>query len=154
MKCHLNIQVGEAFEGRLDRSKLGGVVRRALELEGLEGAVELSLLIADDDTLRHLNREYRSQDKTTDVLSFSFLDGGLKKEPFINPPDGVLHLGQVVISYPQAVRQAGQSRKSVSSVIETLLAHGVLHILGYDHKKRVDAEKMRARGAEILRERI
>ncbi len=78
---------------------------------------------AGDRTVRRMNREYRGQDKTTDVLSF----------PGAVSPEG-RHLGDIVISVPTAERQATGRGKSLEREVQLLLLHGVLHCLGYDHE--------------------
>ena len=69
---------------------------------------------------------------------------------FVVPPDDVLHLGEVIISYPQAVTQAEEHQHSVKREIAILLIHGLLHLLGYEHDKTVLKHKMAARETEIL----
>ena len=69
---------------------------------------------------------------------------------FVHPPDGVLHLGEVIISYPQAVIQAEEYQHPVEREILILIIHGVLHLLGYEHDTPELELKMRAREAEIL----
>jgi len=70
--------------------------------------------------------------------------------PFVQPPDGVLHLGEVIISYPQAVAQAEEHQHSVKREIAILIIHGVLHLLGYEHDKPELKRQMMTREAEIL----
>ena len=70
--------------------------------------------------------------------------------PFVAPPDGVTHLGEVIISCPQAVIQAEEHQHSVKREIAILIVHGVLHLLGYDHDKPELERQMGAREQEIL----
>jgi probable rRNA maturation factor len=118
--------------------------------------VELGLVITGQERVRQLNRSYLGKDAPTDVLSFSMLpeppDGGESEAPapFVPPPDGVVHLGEVIISYPQAVIQAGQHRHSVKREVAILVIHGVLHLLGYDHDKPEPERRMNTREKEIL----
>lgn len=78
---------------------------------------------AGDRTVRRLNRDFRGQDKATDVLSF----------PGLPSPDGC-HLGDIVISIPTAERQAASRGESLEHEVKLLLLHGVLHCLGHDHE--------------------
>jgi len=117
------------------------------------GAAELSVTVTDDDTVRSLNREYAGEDAITDVLAFSQREG----EEFAAPPGGVPVLGEVIIAYPQAARQAarastGSGRAAVSAEAEVarLLIHGILHLLGYDHAEPEEEHRMRAREEELL----
>jgi probable rRNA maturation factor len=91
------------------------------------GEVELSFVT--DEQIRQLNRQYRHKDKVTDVLSF----------PEPNPELSKL-LGQVLISYPQAVRQAEDA--DIELELADLLVHGLLHLLGYDHELASEADVM------------
>ena len=138
------ISVEEALRAAIDSERLEGMASAAMEREGLPSA-ELSVLITDDETVRELNREYAGEDSTTDVLAFSLREG----EEFASP-DGVLRLGEVIISYPTARRQAADAGIPVEREIEHLLVHGVLHLLGYDHAEPQEEERMRARERDLL----
>ena len=106
----------------------------------------LSLHLVSDQTIRSLNREHRARDAPTDVLSFPLYEAG-----FALPPDEAVHLGDVVISYPRAVDQAHNYGHSVDREIGYLVAHGVLHVLGYDHEDEAERLLMRAKEEEALR---
>lgn len=94
-----------------------------LLLELAPEAVSFVVRFVGDRAIRELNREYRQVDRSTDVLSFPGEDG----------PEG-LHLGDVAISVPTARRQALEAGRPVERELRTLLLHGVLHCLGYDHE--------------------
>ena len=70
---------------------------------------------------------------------------------FTGPPDGINHLGEVVISYPQAMQQAQEQGHDVKQELAVLIVHGVLHLLGYDHELPDKEQKMKARENEILK---
>jgi rRNA maturation RNase YbeY len=91
-----------------------------------QSRAELSIALVGDREMRPLNAKYRKKRKTTDVLSF-YVDG--------QPTPGVKILGDVVISVEQARRQAQEHSKTLKSEMATLLIHGILHLLGYDHEK-------------------
>lgn len=91
-----------------------------------QGRAELSIALVGDREMRPLNRKYRKKKKTTDVLSFFVED---------QPVCGAKILGDVVISVEQARRQAKARGKTLKSEMATLLIHGILHLLGYDHEK-------------------
>ncbi len=119
--------------------------------------MELGLVIAGQERVQQLNRSYLGKDEPTDVLAFSMLPEPLAISefeadfsPFVQPPDGVLHLGEVIISYPQAVIQAEEHRHSVKREIAILIIHGVLHLLGYEHDKPELERQMKTREKEIL----
>ena len=104
---------------------------------------EVSLLITDDETVRDLNREYRGLDRTTDVLSFSAQHSG-HWEGLVNPevaePDWPL--GDIVVSFPQAKRQAFQQGVPLRRELALLLVHGALHLMGHDHYEDTEREAM------------
>ncbi len=91
-----------------------------------QSRAELSIALVGDREMLPLNRKYRNKRKTTDVLSFLVED---------QPLPGAKMLGDVVISVEQARRQAKERGKSLKSEMVTLLIHGILHLLGYDHEK-------------------
>jgi probable rRNA maturation factor len=114
----------EARSTRRGRGYPPGRARRflpeALALSGHAGE-EISVLICGDRAMRGLNRRYRGKDRTTDVLSFP-----------AGRPGGFL--GDIVISEPEARRQARRAGVSLDGVMRKLLLHGLLHLLGYDHE--------------------
>ncbi|MDH5673897.1 MAG: rRNA maturation RNase YbeY [Myxococcales bacterium] len=108
-----------------------------LEALGLE-ARELSILLCDDARIQVLNREYRQRDRPTDVLSFSMAEGEQ-----VAAVESLL--GDVVISLPTAARQAAERERDTLLEVTELLAHGLLHILGFDHQSDDEERRMRAR---------
>lgn len=90
--------------------------------------MEVSLLCCDDDAMQAFNRDWRGKDRTTDVLSFPQLEA----RAFDAPPEGA-HWGDIVVSMPQAARQAARYGASLEQEVCRLLIHGVLHLLGHDH---------------------
>ncbi len=99
---------------------------------------ELSILLCDDATIHELNRTYRHIDRPTDVLAFAIREAG---EPTV--PSTML--GDVAISIDTAARQARALGRSVEDEVAMLLAHGVLHLLGHDHRDRTEERRMTAR---------
>lgn len=96
---------------------------------------EVSVAIVGDRRMRELNRTYRKIDLTTDVLSFPLNDPtSAKSRPFVDAPDDVLRLGDIIISYPQAVATAAEENKLVDDVIVALALHGLNHLLGIHHE--------------------
>ncbi len=110
----------------------------ATELDGRE----LSVLLCDDRTMRRLNRRYRKRDRPTDVLAFSMQEG----EAVITTN----LLGDVVISLDTATRQARRGDRSIIAEVTHLLAHGLLHLLGYDHQTPSEATQMDSLTARLL----
>ena len=143
----LGIQIDEEFSSEIEEGWLRQVIEKALSVEGLSSPAELGLVITDDETVRRLNKKYRGIDEATDVLSFALLE---EKEgaSFVMPPDGTTHLGEVIISYPQAERQAKEQGHTTGHEVALLIIHGVLHLLGYEH----NTSQMRVKEIEVLSE--
>ena len=147
----INVLIDEGLEGCLEESWLQSVVAQVLVAQEADASVEMGLVIATRERVRQLNKSYRGKDEPTDVLAFSAMEEiGADFPPFVQPPDGVLHLGEVIISYPQAVAQAEEHQHSVKREIAILIIHGVLHLLGYEHDKPELKRQMMTREAEIL----
>lgn len=147
----INVSVDESVEAPLEIDWLRSVAKQAVVAQNTGSQVELGLFITSQEKMRQLNRRYRGKDEPTDVLAFSSLEEiGADSPPFVAPPDGVRHLGEVIISYPQAVTQAEEHQHSTEQELALLIIHGVLHLLGYDHDKPEQERQMRARETEIL----
>ncbi len=150
----INVLIDEGFEGCPGADWLRGVVGQVLIAQGAGLDVELGLVITSQERVKQLNKDYRGKDVPTDVLSFYMMsaEGAMEVEStnFIVPPDGVRHLGEVIISYPQAVIQAEEHHHSIKRELAILIIHGVLHLLGYDHEEPEQERRMRDREQEIL----
>jgi len=109
--------------------------------------VELSVALVDDGFIRELNRSYRGLDRPTDVLAFAMGEG----QSLPAAADEPELLGDVVISVPTARRQARQRGRALLDELTTLLAHGLLHLLGYQHADRRQQRTMAALTAELER---
>jgi probable rRNA maturation factor len=134
----------EAFERFVTVDDLRRIASEVLTAEGVPSA-ELSVLVTDDEAVHRLNREYAGEDASTDVLAFSLREG----EAFVSPDD-VQRLGEVIISYPTASRQAEEAGRPVEEEVAHLLVHGILHLLGYDHAEPEEERMMRERTEELL----
>jgi len=104
--------------------------------------VMLSLLLTDDASIRTLNRDWRGQDKPTNVLSFPAAPG-------INPL-GPVPLGDLALAYETCAREAREEGKSLAAHVAHLVVHGTLHCLGDDHEDDAEAEAMEAREVAAL----
>lgn len=92
---------------------------------------EICLRLTDDTEMQTINAQYRQQDKPTDVLSFAALEVDLPQNPELTAEP--LYLGDIVVSINTAQRQANQQEHSLSTELAWLTAHGLLHLLGWDH---------------------
>jgi probable rRNA maturation factor len=145
----INILIDQGFEGCPAPSWLKNIVMQVLEAQGAGAVIEVGLVIASGERVRELNRDYLGEDAPTDVLAFSAQEEG-DEFPFVLPPDGLLHLGEVIIAYPRAVTQAAEHGHPLQRELAILLIHGLLHLLGYEHDEPDSALRMRAREAELL----
>jgi probable rRNA maturation factor len=146
----IEISVVEEFQGLVDEGWMRRIAQTVLKAEGVAPPYEVSLVFTDSETVRQLNRNYRGVDETTDVLAFRMLPQKEADDSFALPPDGVTRLGEVIISYPQAVEQAREQGHSPEEELALLVIHGMLHLLGYDHEEPVGEAKMRTREKELL----
>ena len=100
----------------------------------IESDAEVSITIIGDRQMHDLNKTYRQKDYPTDVLSFPHNDPSQPNPvPFVDPPDNLIRLGDIVISYPQAVTEAMEENKLVDDQIIFLIYHGIDHLLGIHH---------------------
>ena len=118
--------------------RLSTLVLRTVKGAAFERKSELSIVLTGDAEVRELNRLYRGKDKTTDVLSFPLLEGKRLK----SGRGDSLPLGDVVISIPQAKRQAREQTKAFKEEMALLLVHGILHLLGFDHGTKAEEKRM------------
>lgn len=132
--------------GALDEDRVRAVVQTIVARELPPGNYVLSLHLVDDAAIQALNAEHRGKDAATDVLSFP-----LHAPEFVLPPGEPVALGDVVVSYPRAVEQAAEYGHSVERELAYLVAHGVLHVLGYDHESEAERAVMREREEAALR---
>jgi probable rRNA maturation factor len=107
--------------------------------------VELGITLTDDAHQRQLNRRYRGQDASTNVLAFQAW------EPRMHAPPGVpLLLGDVVLAFETVAREANEQVKPFCDHVRHLIVHGVLHLIGYDHRREADAIRMERLETSIL----
>jgi probable rRNA maturation factor len=147
----VEFSVEEGLTAGWDEPRIAALVSSIIsaELPSVPARYVIGLHLVGDATIRALNDEHRGVDAHTDVLSFPLLDP--TGVPFVVPPHQPRSLGDVVISYPRAVEQALEFGHSADREIGYLVAHGVLHVLGYDHEDDADRVRMRQREEEALR---
>ena len=121
--------------GRLPTKRLQRMFAKLSAEEKRPGwAGQMNLVFTDDPGIRKLNKQFRRIDKSTDVLAFT-----------IDHPDNEeAVLGEVYVSVPTAVRQAAEDGVTLAEELVRLSCHGMLHLFGYDHARKRDAERMRA----------
>jgi probable rRNA maturation factor len=158
-------EIDEKFFQRVAEVVLKVVGKEEPDLNLLKSETEISLAVVGDGRMRKLNKMYRGKNRVTDVLAFDnksvipYLAKAfprLKKDQdleFIEPPDGIKRLGEVIICYPRAKKQAKRLGHSLEKELTILLIHGILHLLGYEHEKGgTEAEKMKEMEEKILKQ--
>jgi probable rRNA maturation factor len=129
---------------------LPSVVRKLADAMLVElelGHAELSVLLTNDAEIHALNLAHREKDKPTDVLSFPLDEGGGAD----GAVSGTRVLGDVVISLDTAARQARSRKRELLPEVRFLLAHGLLHLLGYDHGNPTEKREMDAMARRLVR---
>jgi probable rRNA maturation factor len=136
-------------------TKVSQVLRSALaevlkaEAFGEKRTFEVSVVLADDNFVKSLNLKHRGQDKATNVLSFPSLEN-VFGDMAQTPADCPVALGDIVIAYETTALEAKDLGKTLAAHLCHLLVHGMLHLLGYDHKKPCEAERMEGLEKHIL----
>jgi len=152
LRMEINVLVDEEFAGKIKEDWLVGVVSHVLAEEKAHTIVELSVVVTNQATVQELNQKYLKEEGPTDVLSFSAQEEEASSvTPFVQPPDNMLHLGEVIINYPQAEAQGAEHGHSAAKEVAILTIHGVLHLLGYDHDTPARTEAMKGRESAILK---
>lgn len=121
------------------------IIKEGLILENIPQNVEVSILLVDNEQIQELNKKFRKKDMPTDVLSFPLLD-----EFDDLQEDEIIYLGDIVISVERAIEQAEDYGHSFKREIGFLVAHSILHLLGYDHMNDEDESFMIEKQNEIL----
>lgn len=119
------------------RARVGKMLR-ALQLNNSE----VSIVLTNDEEIQQLNRDYRGINRPTDVLSFSMREG-------VGADVAGETLGDLVVSLERAAAQARAGRRSLRDETTLLLAHGLLHLLGWDHRTKTEDRRMRAKCDEL-----
>ena len=140
------------------------VILQALEEEGCPYECEIGLTLVNDDSIREINKEYRNIDRSTDVLSFPMLeypapadfdfleeaDDSASADDSFNPDTGELMLGDIIISVDHVMAQAEQYGHSIQREYAFLIAHSMLHLMGFDHMTPEEAQVMETEQEKIL----
>ena len=165
----IDISVDEPYQQELSEVWLRTVMEAALVEALPQGEpAQVGLVVTDDKTVQELNRQFRGLDEVTDVLSFSASHSGhWEGDPqesdeaspesvdseelnFVLPPGEPSPLGEVIISFPQTIRQAQERNGPVKQELALLIIHGVLHLVGYDHMEPEDEAQMQAKERSAL----
>lgn len=134
-----NIIVTSDSRYPVDKGAIQSTVLEVLLRYKVTGKVEIGVTIVGDRKMHEINKQFRGIDSTTNILTFALEDSmpiaiqHLPKVGFVAAPDNVLRLGDILISYPQAVEDAGSDGIAIDEEIRVLVEHGVKHLLGLHH---------------------
>lgn len=148
MKLIINNETNEDINIKNDLEK---VIREVLDVEKVDQEkCEISLSFVDEEKIKQLNKDFRSIDRATDVLSFPIEDFfNEDRENILEKP--YLMLGDVVICLDVARKQADDLGHSFEREVMYLTCHSILHLLGYDHIEDDDKKIMRKREKEVMK---
>ena len=138
-----------ALASGVDLEGLKRLLQRGAELLNLPADTVTVVTLTGDQHLREYNRRYRGLDATTDVLAFAAREQPTDQR-FQAPPGTETWLGDIIISLPQARRQAQGAGHAMDEEVRVLAVHGLLHLLGYDHAERGEEVEMTALTKRIL----
>lgn len=128
----VNIIISSDSRYQINRTVVRSAVLNVLNRNKVAGKVEIGVNIVGDRKMHELNKKYRGIDATTDILSFC-LEDPAGRVGFVAAPDQWLRLGDIVIAYPQAVKDASMDGIAVEEEINFLIEHGTTHLLGIHH---------------------
>lgn len=134
------------------------VIDMALDMEDFPFESEVDITLTDDAAIQEINKEFRQLDKSTDVLSFPLIEyksaGDFSdlenQDDIFNPETGEAMLGDIVISVEHVLKQAEEYGHSIKREYAFLIAHSMLHLMGYDHMTPPEAKVMEEKQENIL----
>jgi probable rRNA maturation factor len=138
---NLTVIIEKQFQKKVKRTFINTLVKQALHYLDKDN-IEITVAIVGNERIRKLNNQFRKSDAVTDVLSFPTDE--------IDPDSDCKYLGDVIISFPQVVLQAGQYDNPIELELSLVVIHGILHLFGYDHIAKQDKKKMYALQNRIL----
>ncbi|MCK5084407.1 MAG: rRNA maturation RNase YbeY [Candidatus Pacebacteria bacterium] len=137
-------------KNKLNPKHLNKIAEKTLEVAKFKKPTEISLVIVGEKRIRLLNKKFRGIDMITDVLSFGDEEVKSGSAKFISPPNKIIYLGEIFICYSQARKQAREKKHSTKKEIAVLFIHGILHLVGYDHKGSYEDSEMKDIERKIL----
>jgi probable rRNA maturation factor len=135
-------QINEPYTPDIEPSLLESTALAVLDHIQLPTTPDMSIVITGDADIQVLNKEFMDIDAPTDVLAFPSDE--------LDLDTGNRYLGDVIISYPRALEQAAINQHTAAQEVQLLVVHGVLHLLGYDHRDATDQAKMWREQGDIL----
>ena len=160
----MTFQIEYETEKKLDlpyEEIVNTVIEACLDFEKCPYEVEVNVIFSDNEGIHEINRSYRQIDAPTDVLSFPLVDYEHpadfdhveeQAEDYFNPETGELMLGDIILSVDKIVEQAEAYGHSEKRELAFLVAHSMLHLMGYDHMEEEERQVMEAKQSQILDE--
>ena len=139
---HYQFHVDPRFQDQVDLQVMERTVEAGLNRLDRDPRSALAVNFSGDSRVKEFNQRFRGVDKTTDVLAFP--------ADFVDPDLDVLYLGDILISVPQASRQAEKAGHALEKELQLLVVHGLLHLVGYDHREPEEKDRMWALQGQIL----
>ena len=124
----VNVSIFVESRYKVNRKRIKTTISNMLNKQEIESPVEVSVAVVGDRKMRDLSKKYKDEDKTRNVLSFSLSEGEKAYDP-----SSVLRLGDIVISYPEVIREASRDEVLVDDKVDELVVHGLGHLLGLHH---------------------
>lgn len=115
---------------KVNRKKIKSTVVKVVKKQDIQCPIGVSIAIVGDRKMRDLSKKYKNEDRTRNVLSFSLTEG----ESSFLPHDRLI-LGDIVVSYPQVIKEAAEDEMLVDDKIDELIEHGLMHLLGLHHEE-------------------
>lgn len=147
----MNVFLTDEQDDPLEAEPLRRLAATVLQEEGLPDHADLTLMLVGLDQMTEYNERFMERSGPTDVLAFPLEHLSPGEYPDPSPGDPPLNLGDVVIAPTYVRRQAEQMGVSFEDELALMVVHGILHVLGYDHTKDEDAERMEARERALLK---
>jgi len=114
---------------RVNRKRIKRTVENVVAKNEVNASAEVSIAIVGDRKMRELSKKYKGEDKTRNILSFSQTEGET-----IQLPNDILRLGDIVLSYPEVIKDASRDEMLVDDKVDELVEHGLMHLLGLHHE--------------------
>ena len=125
----INVRIFVESRYKVNRKRIVSTVSNFIEKQEMRNTVEVSIAVVGNRKMRDLSKKYKGEDKTRDILSFSLTEGETT-----HLPQDILRLGDIVLSYPEIIKQASEDEMMVDDKIDQLIEHGLKHLLGIHHE--------------------
>ena len=126
----VNVLIFVESRYKINRKRIKSTVGKIINKNDITSPVEVSVAIVGDRKMRELSKKYKGEDKTRNILSFSQNEGEALKLP-----NNILRLGDIVLSFPQVIRDASRDEMLVDDKVDELVEHGLMHLLGLHHEE-------------------